>query len=188
MNKAKQIYDNARKKSVKTNEIQIINNGKITRINKRKFKKFVIKSAVTVIAVIAALKIVPPAVDKVDHFFKVRAIAEESAMHANVLLAEADLNAVPSWWDNENSNEWNNDYSQIINLSEEDLYGFVQYLGYDEAEKVVQVLGYKDWDSYLSMNGYFDANGNPSKEVWENYEEVRLIKLKEESKQDGKRP
>ena len=83
--------------------------------------------------------------------------------------------------------DWCNDYSTIEGLSEKDIYGFLQYCGYDETEKVIQTLGYDSWHNYLARKGYMGADGRPSIKVWENYAEYKLVTEKSEAKENGRR-
>lgn len=179
MSRSDRVYENAKRKSVGS-YIAISYNGETVKISTRKLKKLAVKAAALTIAVVALCKVTPAAVNKVSHYFETRDIALESCFDANSLLAENNLYVVPV------DDEWRNDYSKIKGLSENDLYGMYNYLGYNEAEEVVRALGYESWDNYLSMKGYFDSKGNPSIQVWKNYEESRLIAEKKEVQKDGR--
>lgn len=179
MNRVENVYSNARNKSTKK-YIKISYKGETIKVNKKKLKQLAIKAAVSVIVLIAIFKMGAAAVEKIDHALDVRRISTYQAMEANSILAENDLHVVPF------EGEWNNNYCQIKDLSEQDLYGFVKYCGYAEAEKVLGALGYESWNNYLSMKGYFDKDGKPSRLVWENYEETRLINEEKGAKENGR--
>lgn len=179
MNRVESVYENARKKSTKK-YIKISYKGETIRLSKKKLKQFLVKAAVSVIVLVAVFKMGGVMVDKIDHALDVKRISTNQAMEANSLLAENDLNVVPQ------GDSWRNDYCQIKDLSEKDLYGFVQYCGYAEAENVVRALGYDSWDNYLSMKGYFNKEGQPSRVVWENYEEARIINEEKGAKENGR--
>lgn len=170
------IYENTRRKSVKP-YVKITYKGETIKLSKKKLKKLTLKSALVTISLIALFKMAPTTYDKINYALDVKNIATEYSMEANSLLVENNLHVVP-----QEDGYWGNDYYKIPNLSEKDLYGFVKYCGYEEAENIVKALGYESWDNFLSMKGYFDKNGNPSIAVWENYEEARLVNLKEGEK------
>lgn len=179
MSRSDKIYENARKKSVGS-YIAISYNGETVKISTRKLKRLAKRAAALTIAIVALCKVTPTAVNKVSHYFDARDVAIESSFDANSLLVENNLSVVPI------DDEWRNDYSKIKGLSENDLYGMYNYLGYEESEEVVRALGYDSWENYLSMKGYFDSNGKPSIYVWKNYEESRLITEKKEVQKDGR--
>jgi len=174
------IYKNAKNKSVKP-YIKVTYKGQTAKLSKKKLKKAASNAILTVIVLTAAIKIAPHAYDKINHQLDVKDMALEQSSIVTELLVDADLNTSI-----QQNGTWGNDYSKINGLSEEHLYGFNNYLGHNETEKIIRTLGYDSWDNYLVMNGYLDKYGNPSVQVWENYEEARLVNQMNEVKEDGK--
>lgn len=174
------IRENARKKSVKP-YVKIKYNGEVIKLSKKKMKNLALKSAIVVISLTALMKIGPSVYEKIDYALDVKEVSNTKAEEARDLLIKYDLNDEPKY-----DNLWFNDYSKITELSTDDLYGFYQYFGYSETEKVLGALGYNSWYNYLSKNGYYDNQGYPSVEVWENYEESDLVNEKRGVHKDGK--
>src|SRR5574344_1471083 len=167
-------YNRARSNSVGNQ--RRIPKQKTYRVTEKGLKRLSITSYIagilTVGVVWAAIAGGGALINKVGYQIDVKNASLEESFDANGMLADADLFVVPDY----ETKEWNNDYTKLEGLSEDDLYGFSCYLGYNEAEKVVQALGYKSWDNYFAMKGYVDKEGKPSREVWTNYAEAAAVR------------
>lgn len=177
-------YESAKRRSRETKVVVDFRSRRYV-LNVTRAKKLVMKMAVDAVALALAATAVITAgkyvKEKVDYQSDVKDVTMEEMFDVTEKLVEADLHVSPI------NHEWNNNYNSL-NVSEDDLYGFLMYLGKEESEKVVRDLGYEGWDNYLAMNGYFDKNGNPSIEVYKNYEESRLVneyKENENGRQNG---
>lgn len=166
---------NARIKSTRKN-IKISYNGETIRLSKRKLKKLFVKIAASVIALSFLGHIAALTVEKIAYYLEVFSVRTEQSKEAEELLKSNNLNVKAS-----ENGDWCNDYSKVKGLSEDDIYGFYHYFGYEETEEVIKALGYTSWDNYLSVNGYFVREVIPSVEVWENYVEYELVTERREA-------
>lgn len=163
----------ARIKSTQS-QIRISYKGETIKLNKRKLKKFFLKLALFAISVNIVGMLVDKAWEKIDYQRDVMSMRKQECVQTEMMLSSNKLNTEPR-----DDGNWCNDYSNIEDLSKDDIYGFYHYCGYQETEKVLKELGYTSWGNFLVREGYYDNSGAPSFEVWENYAEANLVKEQE---------
>lgn len=171
---------NARIKSTRKN-IKISYNGETIKLSKRKLKRLFVKVAASVIVLIFLGNIGAVTAEKISYHLDVLSVRSKESKETEKMLIDNNLNTGPS-----ENGDWCNDYSKIKGLSEDDIYGFYHYCGYEETEEVLKALGYTSWDNYLSRNGYFVREVVPSVEVWENYVEHELVTERREALENGR--
>lgn len=171
----------ARVKSTKS-QIRISYKGETIKLNKKKLKIFFVKAAAFVICLNIAGTILDKAWEKVEYQLDVLSMRKEQCIETEELLSANNLNLEPG-----EDGDWCNDYSNIDDLSKDDIYGFYYYCGYDETENVLKELGYSSWRNFLIREGYYGPDGRPSFEVWENYAEYELVTEKREALENGRK-
>ena len=149
--------------------------GDTVRLSKRKVKRGLVRAAAAIIALVFLGQIGAATAEKIGYYLEVLSVREEEKKEVEELLLANNLNTEPT-----GDGSWCNDYSKVKGLSEDDLYGFYYYCGYEETEEVIKALGYTSWDNYLSRNGYFVREVIPSLEVWENHVEYELVTERKE--------
>jgi len=165
----------ARVKSTKS-QIRISYKGETIKLSKRKIKVFFLKLAAFFICLHVIGVLTDKAWEKIDYQIDVVSARKQVCVETENLLSSNNLNTEPG-----KDGNWCNDYSDIEGLSKNDIYGFYNYCGYKETEKVLKQLGYFSWENFLIRNGYYDNSGAPSFEVWENYAEAESVEqLKEQ--------
>lgn len=159
--------------------VKVTYNGETIRLSKKKLRIGFVAAVASIICLIAMCKVADKAFDEIEQQIEIVCVRNQECEDAENLLEAYNLNTKPV-----EKGVWNNDYSCIEGLSEDDLYGFYHHCGYDETENVLKALGYDSWRTFLVRNGYVDKAGAPSVEVWENYAEAELLEEREASKND----
>ena len=154
---------------IKTNSI---GNEKKEKL-KAGFKKISKKAAATLVVMLMVVSFAAcKKVDRIDRVSLDNYIAS-LARRAEVDLIIYDID----YFDYDTKEPISNsveDFKKIKTLSEDNLIGYYEFLGYEECEKVVQALGYEGWDDFLTKKNCFDKEGNPSIEEWERQTEEYL--------------
>ena len=170
-------YERAKRKSVKVAAIEY--NGERFKIDLDKLKKLLIAgtAAVTMTVTILtasvtnALNTVRDNMEVDEHLSQYRDIIVENTHRTS--------DNQHYWYDVDGIGR---EVAEDLNTAEDKLFAVYKDIGYNEAnrdkhmDQVIDYLGeeYKTFDDYLKLKGFVDEKGNPSREVYEEYNTKRI--------------
>ena len=124
---------------------------------KKKIKKILASSLVVLLAITSGVGMC--ACDSRKYDLRTQQEANQSVLIASKIIKEHGYGGRTSFTIDE--------YREITEINEDNFLPFVEYLGFEEGDKIAIVLGYDSVDDFMIQKGYVDEFGKPAFYLWE---------------------